>query len=500
MSPRVDRSRNALSTLAGLFRSPVSGETRRLLAVAWQQLPQRFRTGNQFLGRQYAGCGATIGAMPRCDFACRGCYLGAAANRTPAQPVDEIKAQLRRLRAWLGEGGNVQLTDGEVTLRPESELIELVRFARAVGLVPMLMTHGDAFRRQPGLLERLMVEGGLSELSIHVDTTQRGRRGPAYRDARREADLLPLREEFARMIRRARRQTGQALDVATTMTVTSHNLAEVPLIIRWMCDNADAFKMISFLPVASVGRTEPGLGGAVDVEDLWANIAQGLPGHVEAARALLRGQGWLGHPACSRFVQGLVVDRPGHAPEFHPLFRPDDPRDAAAVHEGMARFGGFTTRLDTRAEAVARLAGLVAHAPGFFAGKVVPFVLRWPRRLDPEHPVRFLWHWLRGEVRVNYLNIVSHHFMSREELLTPLGRERLGLCAFRVPIGERLVSMCEVNALGVRDHYYEQLRRSGRRGSGHHPARASLARRRASVAAQRGREPEAARPAARSAG
>jgi hypothetical protein len=147
-----------LSTLARVLRCPVPEETRQLLGEAWQRLPERFRTANQFLGRQYVGCGATIGAMPRCDFACRGCYLGAAANRTPAQPLDEIEAQLRRLRAWLGEGGNVQLTDGEVILRPEGEVIELIRFARAVGLVPMLMTHGDTFRRRPGLLERLMVE------------------------------------------------------------------------------------------------------------------------------------------------------------------------------------------------------------------------------------------------------------------------------------------------------------------------------------------------------
>ena len=38
----------------------------------------------------------------------------------------------------------------------------------------MLMTHGDSFRRRDGLLKRLVVEGGLTEISIRVDTTQRG--------------------------------------------------------------------------------------------------------------------------------------------------------------------------------------------------------------------------------------------------------------------------------------------------------------------------------------
>ncbi len=68
------------------------------------------------------------------------------------------------------------------------------------------MTHGDTFRRRPGFLERLMREGGLTEVSIHVDITQRGRLG--YKDTANEATLMPLREEFAAMIRSARRQRG----------------------------------------------------------------------------------------------------------------------------------------------------------------------------------------------------------------------------------------------------------------------------------------------------
>lgn len=214
--------------LSRAFRTPVSNETRQLLQIAWERLPQRLRTSHQFLGRQYAGCGATIGAMPRCDFACRGCYLGIEANHIPALSVEELKRQLRRIRAWLGEGGNVQLTDGEVMLRPEAEVIELLQYARAIGLVPMLMTHGDMFRRRPELLKRLMAEGGLTEVSIHIDTTQRGRRGQAYKQATREEALLPLRDEFAAIIRRVRRETGLTLDAATTFTVTRENLVGVP--------------------------------------------------------------------------------------------------------------------------------------------------------------------------------------------------------------------------------------------------------------------------------
>jgi len=447
-----------LRSLLDVFVMPVPADTRRALATARDRVPDRLRTPRQLLGRQYAGCGATIGAMPRCDFSCQGCYLGATANTVPAASLDEVKRQLARIRTWLGEGGNVQLTDGEVTLRPESELITLIRHARGLGLVPMLMTHGDSFRRRPGLLERLMVEGGLTELSIHIDTTQRGRRG--YAAARHEVELNPLRDEFAALIRRTRRITGRRLEVASTVTVTRNNLKGVPSIMRWLVANADAFKMVSFQPVAPVGRTEVGLTG-VTSEALWEAIAEGLYGDKRAVARLAAHEGWLGHPACSRFVQGLVVREAGAPPFFHPLFRPDDPRDWAIVDAWLARFAGLTLRLDTPVRALARLAGVLAAAPGLVLGRIAPFLLRWPARLDPHHPWRLTTRWLRGQARVDYLNIVSHHFMGGAELATASGRERLALCVFKAPVGDRLVSMCELNALGLRDRYYDDLREAG---------------------------------------
>jgi hypothetical protein len=194
--------------LLDVARRPVEDEAQRLLAANWEGLAPELRVPQQMFGRQGNGCGATIGAMPRCDFACRGCYLNAEANKIPAEPVEAIKAQMRLLRPVLGHAGNLQLTDGEVTLRPEHEVVELLRYARSLDLIPMLMTHGDSFRRRPGLLERLMVEGGLTEVSIHVDTTQRGRQGERWRAARTEAELNPLREEFAAMVRAAQRPPG----------------------------------------------------------------------------------------------------------------------------------------------------------------------------------------------------------------------------------------------------------------------------------------------------
>jgi hypothetical protein len=48
------------------------------------------------------------------------------------------------------------------------------------------------------------------------------------------------------------------------------------------------------------------------------------------------------------------------------------------------------------------------------------------------------------------MTIVSHHFMSGEEIRTPLGQERLAACVFRLPVDGRMMPMCEVNAAGYR--------------------------------------------------
>ena len=447
-----------LRRLGRIVRQPVLAETRGLLAGGWGSLPPRFRVLQQMYGRQGNACGATIGAMPRCDFACRGCYLGEAANHIPPEPIEAIKAQMRALRPVLGNNGNLQLTDGEITLRPEAELIVLLRYADQLGLIPMLMTHGDSFRRRPGLLERLMVEGGLREVSIHVDTTMRGRAGGAYKHATREQDLNPLREEFADLIRSARKRTGQPLVAATTMTITRDNLDGVPAALRCVMGLADAFKMISFQPAAQVGRTEDGLGGGVGAEELWQRIAMGLEGPVRDAGYLTRCQMWLGHPGCNRTVHGYVVRQKGGPLVYAPLRLQGDPVDERAIDRYLARFGGASFRRDTRLEGRVRLASMIARAPRLWLSDVAPFLAHLVGRMDPERPLRLAWRLLAGKARADHFQIVSHHFMSQAEIETALGQERLGMCVFKVPIGERLLSMCEVNALGVRDRYYEDIR------------------------------------------
>jgi hypothetical protein len=416
-----------------------AAEARAALSAAWQRVPESIRGPTQFMGRQYVGCGATIGVMPKCDFSCKGCYLNADANRARSAPLSEIKQQLQQIRAWLGPCGNVQLTDGEVSLRDESELIEIIAYARALGLVPMLMSHGETFRRRPGLLERLMQGGGLTEVCFHVDTTQRGRRD-GYRAAQTEAELDGLRAEFAELIRTARSRTGLRLEAASTVTVTRDNLKDVPGIVRWFLSNADAFKIVSFQPLAEVGRTERSLKG-VSPDELWLCIAEGT-----GDAAIRRGEGWLGHPACSRFVQGLAVRR-RNGVAFVPLYRRDRLDEMQVLDELVKRLGGVSFRLDNRARAWRRASRIAVHHGGFLVRRMLPYLVRLVRRAR--------------SLNANYFCIVSHHFMSAAEMGTAQGQERLACCAFRVPINGRLESMCAVNASALRQTYYRQISQTG---------------------------------------
>lgn len=453
-----------IGSLIGIARHPVLPETRAHLREIWEALPPFLRTHQQMFGRHAEGCGATIGAMPRCDFSCTGCYLGEEANRIPPLRVEAIKKQMRQLRPVLGARGNLQLTDGEVTLRPVEEQIELLRYADSIGLIPMVMTHGDTFRRQPGLLERLVAEGGLMEVSIHVDTTQRGRKGARYKDAKTEGELNPLRDEFAEMLREVRRKTGRKIAAATTMTVSPENLDGVPDVMRWLVRNADVFKMISFQPMAQVGRTVDGLGGGVSVEALWDRVAEGLG---EDRARVMDGAMSLGHPGCNRYVPVYVVRDRDAEPRVVTARQVSDPLDEKLNVLFWERNGGLSFRNDSAGMALARFLGVCYRSADLFARYLPDYMMRLLGRLAPEGGSRaaFLARIAARRARVNGLLIVSHHFMSDWELETPLGQERLASCVFKVPIGERLVSMCEVNIAGIRDAYYEDIRAGREPGS-----------------------------------
>ena len=442
----------SLSRAWALFRDPVTAEKRSLLARRWDALDPAVKLPGQGLGQKATGCGATIGIQPKCDFSCTGCYLGSEANRIPPLPVSAVLAQLDALRAHLGPKSNVQITDGEVTLRPEEELIAILRYARSIGIVPMVMTHGDNLRRKPGLLERLMTGGRLTEISIHIDITQRGRDG--YRAPQTELELMPLRDEFANMIRAARRTTGLRLRAATTLTVTSGNLPWVSDVVRWTIENRDAFSLISFQPLAQVGRTRKHLDGVTPAE-LWREIAAATREYgsdFPDAEPM-----HFGHPDCTRFIPLMALQRDGET-RLVQLIR-NDPGDVAMMQEFLAGDGGAAFRDDRPLEMLARGAGMLLRRPRWWLGRV----RRWldaRLREDAGTTLAALTRdLLLRRVRLGGVTLTSHHFMSPAEIATETGRARLDACVFRIPVDGEMLPMCQVNAGGVRERFYAELER-----------------------------------------
>lgn len=436
-----------------LLKDPVTPEKRALLADRWSKLDPAVKMVGQGLGQKATGCGATVGIQPKCDFSCTGCYLGSEANRIPPLPIAAVLAQLDQMRRYLGPKSNVQITDGEVTLRPAEELIEILAYARSIGIVPMIMTHGDNFRRQPGLLERLMIEGFLTEVSIHVDITQRGRDG--YRAPVSEVELMPLRDEFAEMVRSAKQTTGRRLRAATTMTITSDNLPQVADVVRWTIDNRDAFSLISFQPLAQVGRTRKNLHGVTPAM-LWNEIRKAtqeygldIPG-TEPMH--------FGHPDCTRFVPMLAVqERDTTKPKLIQFIR-DEPEDVEMMKSFFENgLGGVAFRDDLPLEMAARGAGMLRREPRWLFGEV----LRWINgRLRTELGTTFfplLFNGIRRKVRVDGVTLTSHHFMSPEELSTDVGQARLDACVFRLPHDGEMIPMCQMNAGGVREKLYAEI-------------------------------------------
>lgn len=439
-------------SVSSLFVDPVSAEKRALLSQRWKTLGPEVKFPTQGLGQKATGCGATIGIQPRCDFACTGCYLGEEANHIPALPIAAVLQQLDQLRSYLGPKSNVQITDGEVTLRPIEELIEVLRYGRSIGVVPMVMTHGDNLRRQPGLLERLMLEGGLTEISIHIDITQRGRDG--YRSPRSEVELMPLRDEFASMIRRARAVTGLRLRAAMTLTVTDQNVSQVGDVVRWTIANRDAFSLISFQPLAQVGRTRKNLHG-IEAGGLWSEIAK----VVAEFGVEIQGTGPMhfGHPDCTRFVPLLAIQKKGEPVKLVQLIR-DTPEDVDVMTEFFQKgLGGIAFRDDRAVEMVSRAAGILRLQPRWLLGRVRKWV---DARLMQSIGMKFLpllAAGLRRIVRVDGVTLTSHHFMDAAELNTPVGEQRLAACVFRLPVHGEMVPMCRVNAGGVREEFYAEI-------------------------------------------
>lgn len=439
-----------LATLKTWLRAlvrPRSSERLRLNEERRRLLPDHLRVPQQVLGVGHHSCGATHSVMERCNFACTSCYLGKSANATPPLEAEEVRKQLDTLRAFLGPQGKAQITSGEVTLLPREVLGSYVRYARQIGLDPMVMSHGQRFLDEPEYLMDLVRDDGLEKVSIHVDVTQRGRRD--WRPGLSEADFHPVRERYAQLIRDVRRQTGRKLHAAHTVTVTEQNVDDIAEVVRWVSGNADAFRMVSFQPAAEVGRTQDSRIPDLGLDDIWRRICDGL------GQELNRHAWYFGHPEC-HIVAPVVIAQCGRQRIVLETARAGKPWDRAFLQRLMRGVQGFTTLGKGRVENVLGILSLCLRRPLLVAELPIYGLYRlWGVR-----------RWLLAAglellklrpLRIQPLAIVVHKFMSPDELDTPLGQERLAACVFQVPIEGRMTPMCELNATGLRSDLNKEM-------------------------------------------
>lgn len=422
-------------------------ELGRLTDRRWRELPDAAKTENQVSGVRGIACGATHGILERCNYACTSCYLTDVANRTPALDFEAVCAQLDALRAYLGPGGKAQITSGEVTLLPLEELGRILAYALRIGLDPMVMTNGERFGREPEYLVRLVREYGLRKISIHVDVTQRGR--PELREGMRERDLHPVRDAYAELVRRVRREAGAHLHAAQTVTVTPQNLEDVPDVVSWALRNADAFRILSFQPLAAVGRTRDEAPEGIEADALWERICRPM------GRTLNPDVMRFGHPACNVTVP-VVVARVGERTRVFELIRRESRRDVRAFARWLRDLAPVVEVSAPPTRVARRVAGALVRHPRA-AASVASYAVRraWSDRGTAAAVA--LGAVTGRRPRVHPQLFVIHRFMDAGELATPLGRERLDACVFRVPVDGRMVSMCELNATELRRNLNERM-------------------------------------------
>ena len=435
--------------------TPVSSEMRRLLSARWNTLPAELRTERQVVGRAVVHCGYTLGAS-YCSFGCTHCYLPVNANRTPLPSLADMKAQIDANRRLVGPGGGLQITGGDVidaywrADRPD-ELIDIVRYANDVGTVPMLMTHGQVLLDNPEYLQRLVVEGGLRKVGIHIDITQAGRPCFPIRTLTRESDLHPLRDAFVDLILKVRRAANVPLSAAHLVTVTERNVESVPDILQWLTSNPrhlDAFRTLSFQTEAQVGRTRPAKN-PVSPEQTWRAICAGVN------QDLPRDGLSYGHPDCTSTTLLLVL-----FPERRVInLVPSDTQSGRFWSTLLRVFGGTGVSGQDPMTSRMRKFSIALRHP-IVVVKLLSYVRN---RLHEENlGTEVLWRMLRGQARG--FNLIMHNFIDASDLISPhtdIVQQRLQACSFRGAIKRDGVwvaePMCTMNVDHRKSMYAGQI-------------------------------------------
>jgi len=387
------------------------------------------------------------------------CYLPKNANQVPMPSLAQMKEQIDANRRFQGPGGGLQITGGDVAdayfrTGRQDELIEIVRYAVDVGLVPMLMTHGQTLLEHPDFLERLMREGGLRQVAVHIDMTQAGRHGYPIGRVSSEADLHPIREAFTQLALALRRKTGMPLEFAHNCTVTQRNLDHVPEVLRWFIaepERTRVWRNISFLPEADTGRTHIS-ANPVTPERVWEKICEGAGVELERKAAVF------GHPDCNNGAFLLIARPSGRVISA----LPNDNKSRALLSEALAAFGAISTMADDAGTRPYRVLGALVRNPslgvriGFRALALVG---------SGALPGEFVRALLRG--RAQTINTGTHNFMDASQVANaandPVTQSRLDACVFKGAVKNRAtneweaVPMCSMNQNRWSELYEERL-------------------------------------------
>lgn len=366
-------------------------------------------TPNQLLGRTHTiGCVA-LEITQKCNLDCTLCYLSEHSQAVRDIPIQEIFKRLDAILAHYGAGTSVQITGGDPTLRKHSELIEIVAYAKKLGLHTALFTNGIAATRE--LLTQL-AKAGLNDVAFHVDTTQE-REG--YDS---EASLNAIRENY---IKRAQ---GLGLMVIFNTTVHNDNFHELPLLVRFFVKNAKHVSFASFQLQAETGRGEWGArNDVVDPVTVKASIEKAINSSLPWDKVRI------GHRDCHSYMPTLVAGDSVHAVVD----------DETLFEQFIEAFKHIQT---TRQNGKARI--IVDYA------KALLLKPRWQWRLLKACAAKLyemrgsLW---KSRGRVHKLSFFIQNFMDA----SALQQDRVHACSFMVMTADGPVSMCEHNA--HRDDY-----------------------------------------------
>ncbi len=324
----------------------------------------------------------------------------------------EVRRRLDAVITHFGAGTHVQITGGDPTLRKHTELVEIVRYARDIGLYPALFTNGIAANRD--LLARL-ADVGLCDVAFHVDTTQR-RKG-----FNTEAELNTLRCEY---VERAR---DLGLMVIFNTTVHKDNFAEIPQLVEFFTQHADVVGLVSFQLQAETGRGEwrardTLISQATVQGQIELGVRKSLPWDVVQ----------VGHTDCHNYVPTLVINE-----RVFPLA--DDKQLFANF---LADFAHINWDRHAKPASTAGSFLWAALLRPRWWPKFAVALGRFAKTMGPSI--------CRSKGRVHKLTFFVQNFMDAKQLQT----DRIDVCSFMVMTAQGPVSMCQHNAR--RDEYILQ--------------------------------------------